>query len=66
VRDLYPAATKHYPDLDDGEAVVQLRDDLVSLGEQHPPRLSVPVAPVRANPFHDLADPLFGELLLAT
>lgn len=31
-----------------------------------PPRLSVSVGPVRAKPFHHLADQLVGELLLAT
>ena len=66
VRDLYPAAMKQYPDLDDGEAIVHPLGDLVFLGEQKPPRVSVAVGPVRANPFHHLADQLVGELLLAT
>jgi hypothetical protein len=66
VRDIYPAALKQYPDLDDGEALVHPLGDLVFLGEQNPPRLSVAVGPVPANPFHHLADQLVGELLLAT
>jgi hypothetical protein len=64
--DLDAAATKQYPDLDDGEAVVHPFGDLVFLGEQNPPSLSVAVGPVRANPFHHQADQLVGELLLAT
>jgi len=66
VRHIDAAALKQYPDLDDGEAVVHPLDDPVLLGEQNPPRVSVVVGPVRANPFHHLVDQLVGELLLAT
>jgi hypothetical protein len=66
VRNLYAAATKQFPDLDGGEAVVHPLGDLVFLGEQKPPRVSLAVRPVRPNPFHHLADQLVSELLLAT
>jgi hypothetical protein len=65
MRDLDPPALEEYPDLHDRELVVHPVLDALFFCEQHPPRLTVAVGTVRADPFHQLADQLVGELALA-